>query len=96
MNPRQTALFDVHNATKINDEILSLAESQNVIPEKNSVKGRLDERVDRSRIALVNAGDVKGLENLKHVLSVVEYEPQKISKIEKRKIVDSYNINPGK
>ncbi|XP_060828950.1 putative uncharacterized protein DDB_G0281733 [Bombus pascuorum] len=94
LNPRQTALLDVHNATKINDEILSLAESQNVIPEKNSVKGRLDQRVDQSRIVLVNAGDVKGLENLKHVLSVVEYEPQKISKIGKRKIADSYNINP--
>ncbi|XP_071871823.1 uncharacterized protein [Bombus fervidus] len=94
LNPRQTLLFDVHNATKINDEILSLAESQNAIPEKNSVKGRLDQRVDQSRIVLVNAGDVKGLENLKHVLSVVEYEPQKISKIGKRKIVDSYNINP--
>ena len=52
--------------------------------------------MDRSRIVLVNAGDVKGLENLKHVLSVVEYEPQKISKIGKRKIADSHNINPGK
>lgn len=96
MNPRQTALFDVHNATKINDEILSLVESQNVSPEKNNVRGRLDQRVDQSRIVLVNAGDVKGLENLKHVLSVVEYEPQKISKIGKRKIMGSYNINPGK
>ena len=83
-NTKQVALL---NATEINREMLSIAESQNAIPRSKEVGGKLD----RSKVTMVTADDVKDLENLEHVLSVVGYEPRKIGNVAKRKTVDTFN-----
>lgn len=94
--PRETEFLNGDNVRKINDKILMLVETRNVIPKKRNNDETLDQRVDSSNIAMVNVDNVKDLENLEHVLSIVEYEPRKINKKEKRKIVDTFNDNLGK
>ncbi|XP_043799730.1 glutamic acid-rich protein-like [Apis laboriosa] len=91
--PRETEFLNGDNVRKINDKILMLVETRNVIPKKRNNDETLDQRVDPSNIAMVNVDNVKDLENLEHVLSIVEYEPRKINKKEKRKIVDTFNDN---
>lgn len=93
---RETKFLNGDNLRKINDEILMIAETQNVIPKKKNNDETLDQRVDPSNIAMVNVDNLKDLENLEHVLSIVEYEPRKINKKEKRKIMDTFNDNLGK
>lgn len=93
---RETKFLNGDNLRKINDEILMIAETQNVIPKKKNNDETLDQRVDPSNIAMVNIDNLKDLENLEHVLSIVEYEPRKINKKEKRKIMDTFNDNLGK
>ena len=93
---RETKFLNNDNLRKINDEILMIAETQNVIPKKKNNDETLDQRVDPSNIAMVNIDNLKDLENLEHVLSIVEYEPRKINKKEKRKIMDTFNDNLGK
>lgn len=70
-----------------------LAETRNIIPKKKNNDETLDQRVN---IAMMNIDNLKDLENLEHVLSIVEYEPRKINKKEKRKIVDTFSDNLGK
>lgn len=93
---RETKFLNNDNLRKINDEILMIAETRNVIPKKKNNNETLDQRVDPSNIAMVNVDNLKDLENLEHVLSIVEYEPRKINKKEKRKIMDTFNDNLGK
>lgn len=93
---RETKFLNGDNLRKINDEILMIAETRNVIPKKKNNDETLDQRVDPSNIAMVNIDNLKDLENLEHVLSIVEYEPRKINKKEKRKIMDTFNDNLGK
>lgn len=93
---RETKFLNNDNLRKINDEILMIAETRNVIPKKKNNDETLDQRVDPSNIAMVNVDNLKDLENLEHVLSIVEYEPRKINKKEKRKIMDTFNDNLGK
>lgn len=93
---RETKFLNGDNLRKINDEILMIAETQNVIPKKKNNDETLDQRVDPSNIAMVNIDNLKDLENLEHVLSIVEYEPRKINKKEKRKIMDTFSDNLGK
>lgn len=93
---RETKFLNGDNLRKINDEILMIAETQNVIPKKKNNDETLDQRVDPSNIAMVNVDNLKDLENLEHVLSIVEYEPRKINKKEKRKIMDTFSDNLGK
>lgn len=93
---RETKFLNNDNLRKINDEILMIAETRNVIPKKKNNNETLDQRVDPSNIAMVNIDNLKDLENLEHVLSIVEYEPRKINKKEKRKIMDTFNDNLGK
>ena len=93
---RETKFLNGDNLRKINDEILMIAETRNVIPKKKNNNETLDQRVDPSNIAMVNVDNLKDLENLEHVLSIVEYEPRKINKKEKRKIMDTFNDNLGK
>lgn len=93
---RETKFLNGDNLRKINDEILMIAETRNVIPKKKNNDETLDQRVDPSNIAMVNVDNLKDLENLEHVLSIVEYEPRKINKKEKRKIMDTFNDNLGK
>lgn len=93
---RETKFLNDDNLRKINDEILMIAETRNVIPKKKNNDETLDQRVDPSNIAMVNIDNLKDLENLEHVLSIVEYEPRKINKKEKRKIMDTFNDNLGK
>lgn len=93
---RETKFLNNDNLRKINDEILMIAETRNVIPKKKNNDETLDQRVDPSNIAMVNIDNLKDLENLEHVLSIVEYEPRKINKKEKRKIMDTFNDNLGK
>lgn len=73
-----------------------LAETRNIIPKKRNNDETLDQQVNPSNIAMMNIDDLKDLENLEHVLSIVEYEPRKINKKEKRKIVDTFSDNLGK
>lgn len=93
---RETKFLNNDNLRKINDEILMIAETRNVIPKKKNNDETLDQRVDPSNIAMVNVDNLKDLENLEHVLSIVEYEPRKINKKEKRKIMDTFSDNLGK
>lgn len=93
---RETKFLNGDNLRKINDKILMIAETQNVIPKKKNNDETLDQRVDPSNIAMVNVDNLKDLENLEHVLSIVEYEPRKINKKEKRKIMDTFSDNLGK
>lgn len=93
---RETKFLNGDNLRKINDEILMIAETRNVIPKKKNNNETLDQRVDPSNIAMVNVDNLKDLENLEHVLSIVEYEPRKINKKEKRKIMDTFSDNLGK
>lgn len=93
---RETKFLNNDNLRKINDEILMIAETRNVIPKKKNNNETLDQRVDPSNIAMVNVDNLKDLENLEHVLSIVEYEPRKINKKEKRKIMDTFSDNLGK
>lgn len=93
---RETKFLNNDNLRKINDEILMIAETRNVIPKKKNNDETLDQRVDPSNIAMVNIDNLKDLENLEHVLSIVEYEPRKINKKEKRKIMDTFSDNLGK
>lgn len=93
---RETKFLNGDNLRKINDEILMIAETRNVIPKKKNNDETLDQRVDPSNIAMVNIDNLKDLENLEHVLSIVEYEPRKINKKEKRKIMDTFSDNLGK
>lgn len=93
---RETKFLNGDNLRKINDEILMIAETRNVIPKKRNNDETLDQRVDPSNIAMVNVDNLKDLENLEHVLSIVEYEPRKINKKEKRKIMDTFSDNLGK
>lgn len=96
MTPRQTEFLNGDNLRKINDEILMLAETRNIIPKKSNNDETLNQQVNPSNIAMMNIDDLKDLENLEHVLSIVEYEPRKINKKEKRKIVDTFSDNLGK
>lgn len=92
--PRETEFLNGDNVKKINDEILMLVETRNVIPKKRNKDETLDQRVDPSNIAMMNVDNVK--ENLEHVLSIVEYEPRKINNKEKRKIMNTFSDNLGK
>ncbi|KAK1130900.1 hypothetical protein K0M31_017204 [Melipona bicolor] len=76
------------SSTEINREMLSIAESRNAILRRSNAGGKLDQ----SKISMVNAEDMKDLENLEHVLSVVGYEPQKVANAEKRKLADTLNV----
>lgn len=92
--PRETEFLNGDNVKKINDEILMLVETRNVIPKKRNKDETLDQRVDPSNIAMMNVDNVK--ESLEHVLSIVEYEPRKINNKEKRKIMNTFSDNLGK
>lgn len=92
--PRETEFLNGDNIKKINDEILMLVETRNVIPKKRNKDETLDQRVDPSNIAMMNVDNEK--ENLEHVLSIVEYEPRKINNKEKGKIINTFSDNLGK
>lgn len=92
--PRETEFLNGDNIKKINDEILMLVETRNVIPKKRNKDETLDQRVDPSNIAMMNVDNEK--ENLEHVLSIVEYEPRKINNKEKGKIMNTFSDNLGK
>lgn len=82
--PSSTEQTEFLDAAEINREMLSIAESQNAIPRRSNNAGG---KLDRSKLTMVNADDMKDLENLEHhVLSVIGYEPRKI-----RKIADTLN-----
>ncbi|CAL7938805.1 unnamed protein product [Xylocopa violacea] len=87
---KETELPGGRNARHINDEILSLAETQNVAPKKSKARTKVDQQTEQSILLLLNAEDMKNLDSIEHALSIADYEPQKINKKEKRKI----DINP--
>ncbi|CAD1469437.1 unnamed protein product [Heterotrigona itama] len=84
------------NAAEINREILSMSASRDAIRRKTKeAAGKLDQ----SKVTMVNADDMRDLENLEDVLSVVGYEPRRIGNVGKRKATDTFNntVNdPGK
>lgn len=84
-----------HSPAGINNEILSLVDGRGDAQGKNNLQSTYDQQVDQSEMVAVNAGDIKDLENIEHALSIADYEPQKIKRKKKRKIVGASDDNSG-